>query len=119
MAKCDICQKSGQSGNNVSHSKRHTRTRWHANVQKATIYVNGEPKEWLTYKEVVARTSISVAQLHKMQRAGTFPYPKAFTAQKRMFAAADILAWEQSRPSVHDSNVPELSVVEKLKDKKK
>ena len=44
MAKCDICQKSGQSGNNVSHSKRHTRTRWLANVHKATIYVKGEPK---------------------------------------------------------------------------
>jgi large subunit ribosomal protein L28 len=44
MARCEICLKSGQSGNNVSHSKRHTRTRWHANVQRATIYVKGVPK---------------------------------------------------------------------------
>ena len=44
MARCDICHKSGQSGNNVSHSQRHTRTHWSANVQKATIYVNGAPK---------------------------------------------------------------------------
>ena len=44
MARCDICHKSGQSGNNVSHSQRHTRRRWSANVQKATIYVNGAPK---------------------------------------------------------------------------
>ena len=44
MARCDICLKSGQSGNNVSHSKRRTRTRWSANVQKATIYVDGAAK---------------------------------------------------------------------------
>lgn len=44
MARCEICLKSGQSGNNVSHSNRHTKRRWHANVQRATIYVNGAPK---------------------------------------------------------------------------
>ena len=44
MAKCNICQKTGQSGNNVSHSKRRTRTRWFANVQNATIYEDGTPK---------------------------------------------------------------------------
>ncbi|MCH7745420.1 MAG: 50S ribosomal protein L28 [Chloroflexi bacterium] len=43
MARCDICNKSGQSGNNVSHSKRHTRTRWLANIQKATIQMDGAP----------------------------------------------------------------------------
>ncbi|MCH8109869.1 MAG: 50S ribosomal protein L28 [Chloroflexi bacterium] len=45
MARCDICNKSGQSGNNVSHSKRHTRTRWMANIQKATIQVDGAPRK--------------------------------------------------------------------------
>ena len=45
MAKCEICDKSSQSGNNVSHSKRHTKTRWGANVHKATIYVNGTAKK--------------------------------------------------------------------------
>ena len=44
MARCEICLKSGQSGNNVSHSKRHTKTRWLANVQRATIYVNEAPR---------------------------------------------------------------------------
>ena len=44
MARCEICLKSGQSGNNVSHSKRRTKTRWMANVRKATIDVNGAPK---------------------------------------------------------------------------
>ncbi len=41
MARCEICLKSGQSGNKVSFSKRHTKTRWHANVQRATIDVDG------------------------------------------------------------------------------
>ena len=45
MARCEICNKAGQSGNNVSHSKRHTRTRWFANVQKTTIYTNGAPRK--------------------------------------------------------------------------
>ena len=44
MARCELCLKAGQSGNNVSHSKRRTRTRWFANVHRATIYVNGAPK---------------------------------------------------------------------------
>ena len=41
MARCEICLKAGQSGNNVSHSKRHTKTRWMANVQKTTIHDQG------------------------------------------------------------------------------
>ena len=44
MARCDICLKAGMAGNNVSHSKRHTKRRWYSNVQKATIYVDGSPK---------------------------------------------------------------------------
>ena len=44
MARCEACLKSGQSGNNVSHSKRRTRTHWSANVQKATIIVDGGPR---------------------------------------------------------------------------
>lgn len=44
MARCEICLRSGQAGNKVSHSKRHTKTRWHANVQQATIDVDGTRK---------------------------------------------------------------------------
>ncbi len=44
MARCEICLKAGQSGNNVSHSKRHTKRRWSANVHKATIAIDGQPK---------------------------------------------------------------------------
>lgn len=45
MARCDICQKSGHVGYNVSHSKRHTKRRWFANVGNATIYENGNPRK--------------------------------------------------------------------------
>ena len=45
MAKCELCDKSGQSGNNVSHSKRRTKTRWLANIKNTTIYVDGLPKK--------------------------------------------------------------------------
>ena len=44
MARCDICKKAGQTGNNVSHSKRHTKTRWLANVHRATIQIDGSPR---------------------------------------------------------------------------
>ena len=45
MARCQICSKSSQSGNNVSHSKRRTRTKWQVNTQKATVNVNGTTKQ--------------------------------------------------------------------------
>ena len=40
--RCDICLKSGMSGNNVSHSNRHTKTRFKANVHKQTIVQDGK-----------------------------------------------------------------------------
>jgi large subunit ribosomal protein L28 len=45
MAVCEVCHKTGQSGNNVSHSKRRTRTRWLPNVQRATVLVDGTAKK--------------------------------------------------------------------------
>ncbi len=33
------------SGNNVSHSKRHTKRRWGTNVHKATVEIDGERKQ--------------------------------------------------------------------------
>lgn len=35
--KCEICGKGQVSGNNVSHSMRHTRRKWDANIQKIRI----------------------------------------------------------------------------------
>ncbi|MBL7209336.1 MAG: 50S ribosomal protein L28 [Dehalococcoidia bacterium] len=42
--RCDICGKTVQYGNQVSHSKRHTKRRWLPNIQPATITVDGKPK---------------------------------------------------------------------------
>ena len=40
--RCDICLKSGMTGNNVSHSNRHTKTVFHANVHKQTLLIKGK-----------------------------------------------------------------------------
>ncbi len=42
--KCEICGKGQVSGNNVSHSNRHTRRKWNANIQKIRINLNGTVK---------------------------------------------------------------------------
>ena len=40
--RCEICLKSGMSGNNVSHSNRHTKTRFKPNVHKQNLYQDGK-----------------------------------------------------------------------------
>jgi large subunit ribosomal protein L28 len=42
--KCAICGKSQASGNNVSHSNRHTRRKWNVNIQTVKIREGGAPK---------------------------------------------------------------------------
>lgn len=39
---CQVCGKGVMSGNNVSHSNRHTKTVWKPNVQSVRAVVNGE-----------------------------------------------------------------------------
>lgn len=39
--KCEICGKGQVSGNNVSHSNKHTRRKWNANIQSVVISENG------------------------------------------------------------------------------
>lgn len=41
MAMCELCGKIGHAGNNVSHSKRRTKTRFEPNIQRATLTING------------------------------------------------------------------------------
>ena len=41
MAKCDMCGKIGHAGNNVSHSKRRTKTRFLPNIQRTTLEIKG------------------------------------------------------------------------------
>jgi large subunit ribosomal protein L28 len=40
--KCEVCGKGQSSGNNVSHSMRHTRRKWNANIQSVKINDNGK-----------------------------------------------------------------------------
>ena len=42
--KCELCGKGQVSGNNVSHSNRHTRRKFNANIQTITVEENGTPK---------------------------------------------------------------------------
>ncbi|QOR36183.1 50S ribosomal protein L28 [Clostridium sp. 'deep sea'] len=39
--RCDICGKGPTTGNNVSHSNRHTRRVWNANIQNIRVVENG------------------------------------------------------------------------------
>lgn len=41
MAKCEVCGKGPQFGNNVSHSMRHTKRIWKPNVQRMRLNANG------------------------------------------------------------------------------
>ena len=40
--RCEICLKDGMTGNNVSHSNRHTKTKFFANVHKQTLVRDGK-----------------------------------------------------------------------------
>lgn len=41
MAKCEICGKSVQFGNNVSHSNKKTSKMWKPNIKKIRVLENG------------------------------------------------------------------------------
>lgn len=41
MAKCEICGKSVQFGNNVSHSNKKTRRMWKPNIRRVRVMDNG------------------------------------------------------------------------------
>ena len=43
-AKCDLCGKGPQFGNNVSHANNTTRRRWNVNLQVVKALVYGAPK---------------------------------------------------------------------------
>ncbi|MBR1987612.1 MAG: 50S ribosomal protein L28 [Clostridia bacterium] len=42
MKVCEICGKGRTSGNNVSHSMRHTKRTFGANIQKVEVELNGK-----------------------------------------------------------------------------
>ena len=43
--KCEVCGKGQVSGNNVSHSNRHTRRKWNANIQSVRINDAGKVRK--------------------------------------------------------------------------
>jgi len=45
MAKCDMCGKGPSFGHNVSHSNVHTKRQWKPNIQKVTVYKDGQPQK--------------------------------------------------------------------------
>lgn len=49
--KCEVCGKGQVSGNNVSHSNRHTRRKWNANIQTVKVEESGT----VTRKNVCTR----------------------------------------------------------------
>ena len=42
MKRCEICGKGRTTGNNVSHSMRHTKRTFEANIQKVDVEINGK-----------------------------------------------------------------------------
>jgi large subunit ribosomal protein L28 len=44
MARCEVCGKGPQFGNNVSHSMRHTKRRFNANLQRMRVSADGVQK---------------------------------------------------------------------------
>jgi large subunit ribosomal protein L28 len=44
MARCEVCGKGPQFGNNVSHSMRHTKRRFNANLQRLRVNADGVQK---------------------------------------------------------------------------
>lgn len=49
MAKCSICGKGAQFGNNVSHSHKKTRRMWRANIKSVRCKVAGSPNSKKMY----------------------------------------------------------------------
>ena len=42
--KCEICGKTGQFGNQISHAHNVNRRKWQPNLQRVRVEVDGKPK---------------------------------------------------------------------------
>lgn len=45
MAKCQICGKHRETGNNVSHAQNKTKRTFEANIQSTVVYENGRVRK--------------------------------------------------------------------------
>ena len=52
----------------------------------------------LTKKEVIERTKLSAATIHRRIHAGDFPLPVQQTPNRIVFYLSEIEEWEKSRP---------------------
>ena len=43
--KCEVCGKGQTSGNAVTHSNRHSRRKWNANIQTVRVSENGSVRK--------------------------------------------------------------------------
>jgi len=68
--KCEICGKQAMSGNNVSHSNRHTRTKFIPNLQKIRVLLKGTAK-----KALVCTNCIKSGKAVKVVRRNYKPEP--------------------------------------------
>ncbi|MBT3647064.1 MAG: 50S ribosomal protein L28 [Flavobacteriales bacterium] len=62
MKICEITGKTAMAGNNVSHSKRKTKRRFHVNLQTKKFYVP-EEDQWVTLK-------VSAAGIRNINKKG-------------------------------------------------
>lgn len=59
--KCEVCGKGQVTGNNVSHSNRHTKRKWNANIQSVRIEQDGRVRK--------AKVCTSCIRSNKINRA--------------------------------------------------
>jgi large subunit ribosomal protein L28 len=59
LAKCEICGKITAFGNNVSHSKRHTKRMFRPNLQKTAVYEGGQKRRMVACTKCLKRMRIS------------------------------------------------------------
>ena len=71
-AKCDVCGKGPQFGNNISHAHNLTRRRWNVNLQSVRTVVNGGTKR--------VRVCTSCIKSGKIVKASTAAPKRAATA---------------------------------------
>jgi large subunit ribosomal protein L28 len=95
------------SGNNVSHSMRHTRRRWNVNLQKVTVTVNGKKK----------RVRISTTALRTMRKNAKAAQAK--TAPKAAEVKAEAPKAEEVKAEAPKAEVKAEEKPAEVKEEKK
>lgn len=84
---CEVCGKGVMSGNNVSHSNRHTKAAWKPNIQSVRALVDGEVKRkrlhslpafWQNYPRIIRR-DVKDRSVGTVPRCGLFTFCNVFS----------------------------------------